>query len=93
MLVVTPSLNSVGFVFTEAAINTPSETTGYLLATGMLSILFSFSGYEASGHMAEETTDSVKAAPRGLIRTCVATALAGSVFFSQCFSQCKVFSF
>jgi amino acid transporter len=42
--------------------------------------LFSFSGYEGGAHMAEETTEATKSAPKGIIMTCVATALTGFTY-------------
>jgi amino acid transporter len=42
--------------------------------------LFSFSGYEAGAHMAEETTKASTSAPRGIIYTCIATAFTGFVY-------------
>lgn len=43
----------------------------------MLMSLFSQSGYEGGAHMAEETTNPSKAAPRSIIFTCLSTSLAG----------------
>ena len=42
--------------------------------------LFSFSGYEAGAHMSEETTKATTAAPKGIIYTCLATAITGFAY-------------
>lgn len=47
---------------------------------GLLMALFSFSGYEAGAHMAEETTKASESAPRGILYTCLLTAATGLVY-------------
>jgi amino acid transporter len=37
----------------------------YVVLLGLLTTMFSFSGYEAGGHVAEETKGARKAAPKG----------------------------
>lgn len=39
--------------------------------------LFAFSGYEGGAHMAEETVNATISAPKGIIYTCIASALTG----------------
>jgi amino acid transporter len=38
-------------------------------------------GYEASAHMAEETSDSAENAPRGILYTCLATGIGGLLIY------------
>jgi amino acid transporter len=47
---------------------------------GLLSCLFAFSGYEGAAHMSEETTNATLSAPKGIIWTCIATAITGFVY-------------
>jgi amino acid transporter len=42
--------------------------------------LFSFSGYEGAAHMSEETTNAALSAPKGILWTCIATAVTGFVY-------------
>ena len=49
----------------------------YVGLLGLLMSLFSFAGYEAGAHTAEETVGASRAAPYGIIGTCVAVATCG----------------
>lgn len=51
--------------------------------------LFSFSGYEAGAHMAEETTNASKSAPYGILFTCIATALTGFTYILGLLYTCQ----
>ena len=42
--------------------------------------LFSFSGYEAGAHMAEETTNASKSAPLGILYTCFLCSAIGFTY-------------
>ena len=80
VLVATPHWQSASFVFVDGYYNgTGFDNSIIILVIGMLTTLFSFSGYEASAHMAEETHDSETSAPMGLIVTCIGTAVFGFV--------------
>lgn len=52
----------------------------YVCVIGILMTLFSFSGYEAGAHMAEETRNASKSAPMGVVYTCIATTLTGFAY-------------
>ncbi|CAF1516919.1 unnamed protein product [Didymodactylos carnosus] len=60
--------------------NTTGFTFGYVCIIGILSTLFSFSGYEAGAHLAEETRGAGKAAPKGIVGTCVISACIGFAY-------------
>lgn len=47
---------------------------------GVLFSCYSFTGYEAGAHMAEETTGASKSAPKGIVYTCIITAITGLVY-------------
>ena len=75
-----PSKLSTGkFVFTEYYNLTGFESKSYVGAISLLAALYSFSGYEASAHMAEETTSARTSAPLGIIWTCFASGCGGLV--------------
>lgn len=47
---------------------------------GILFSAYSFTGYEAGAHMAEETHNASQSAPRGILYTCVLTAITGFIY-------------
>jgi amino acid transporter len=49
----------------------------YVCMIGSLGAFYSFVGYEASGHLGEETKNPSLNVPRGILYTCVASALTG----------------
>jgi hypothetical protein len=53
---------------------------GYVVLTGLTASLFSFSGYEAGAHMAEETRNASSSSPWGLVATTVTTSLVGLLY-------------
>ena len=58
-------LNNIQTVFSQYNNNTGFDSSVYVCSIGLLTGLFSFSGYEASAHMAEETHGCRTAAPLG----------------------------
>jgi amino acid transporter len=77
VLAVPNELATTHYVFTTFYNSTGFENKSYVVCLGLLTSIFSFTGYEASAHMAEETTNSRIVAPRGIIMTCLATGLCG----------------
>lgn len=77
LLTVSKELNTSEFVFTYYYNSSGWKSASYVSSVGLLTAMFSFSGYEASAHMAEETHGSRTAAPYGIIFTCFATGLVG----------------
>lgn len=63
--------NATGFGFTGAA--------GYAVLIGLLMAQYTYTGYDASAHVAEETHRAATAAPRGIVLSVVASVLAGFV--------------
>jgi amino acid transporter len=80
ILIVSPSRSSSEFVWTKYNNETNISNTGYVCCIGLLMCLFSFSGYEAGAHMAEETKNASASAPRGILLTCIVTALTGFTY-------------
>lgn len=73
---------SVSFVFTKFVNN--QGWTGpfagiYVFALGLLLAQYTFTGYDASAHMTEETHGAAKSAPRGIVMSIVVSLIAGWV--------------
>eukprot|EP01038_Epipyxis_sp_PR26KG_P014579 gene14579-19579_t len=83
ILAVPKSLNTGEFVFTSYYNDTGFSSQSYVIAIGLLTGLFAFSGFEASAHMAEETHDAATTAPKGIIYTVFATGIGG-IFYVMC---------
>ena len=58
----------------------PSENFGYVMLLGLLYACFSFSGYEAGAHMAEETRNASTSSPWGVVATCCTVAALGYIY-------------
>ncbi|KAI8907403.1 amino acid/polyamine transporter I [Gorgonomyces haynaldii] len=56
------------------------ENIGYVSLIGLLSALYCFTGYEASGHLGEETVGASKSVPKGILATVIGSAVVGTIF-------------
>src|SRR4029079_9248398 len=63
--------NETGFGFPAAAV--------YAVLIGLLMAQYTYTGYDASAHVAEETHDAARAAPRGIVMSVVVSVIAGFV--------------
>ncbi|MGF1425530.1 amino acid permease [Kitasatospora sp. LaBMicrA B282] len=73
---------SAGFVFTHFANGTGWHNSLYVSAVGLLLAQYTFSGYDASAHLSEETTGASLAAPRGIVRSIWVSWIAGAVLLA-----------
>jgi len=80
LLVLPDRLNTSEFVFTKYENQTGFDNKSYVVVIGLLTGMYSFAGYEASAHMAEETGSASTAAPKGIINTVLATGIGGIVY-------------
>jgi amino acid permease (GABA permease) len=67
-------------VFLETKNATGVSGTGgliYALLIGLLMAQYTFTGYDASAHVAEETRDAARSAPRGIVMSVVVSLVAG----------------
>jgi amino acid transporter len=80
LLVVTPTKSSSEFVWTSYNNDTNINNSAYICIMGILFSAYSFTGYEAGAHMAEETTNASSSAPKGILYTCILTAITGFVY-------------
>ncbi|HXS63198.1 MAG TPA: amino acid permease [Streptosporangiaceae bacterium] len=66
-------------VFTGIVNNTGWHSTFYVLLLGLLLAQYTFTGYDASAHMTEETHKAATAGPRGIVMSIVVSLFAGWV--------------
>src|SRR6266852_3197864 len=70
---------SASYVFTSTVNNTGWHSTFYVLLLGLLLAQYTFTGYDASAHMTEETRDPSRSGPRGIVMSIVVSLFAGWV--------------
>ncbi|GAB1642476.1 amino acid permease [Krasilnikovia sp. MM14-A1259] len=63
--------DATGFTFAGASV--------YAVLLGLLMAQYTYTGYDASAHVAEETHDAARAAPRGIVMSVVVSVIAGFV--------------
>jgi amino acid permease (GABA permease) len=80
VLVFVPSHHaSASYVFTSTVNNTGWHSLFYVLLLGLLLAQYTFTGYDASAHMTEETHDAARSGPRGIVMSIVVSLFAGWV--------------
>ncbi|MFD7995600.1 amino acid permease [Streptomyces mexicanus] len=67
------------FVFTTFVNNTGWHSGPYVVLLGLLMAQYTFTGYDASAHMTEETHDAATAGPKGIVRSIWTSWVAGFV--------------
>jgi len=80
LFVKAPTHQSVGFIFGNFTNNTGASfgfSTIYVLAIGLLLAQYTFTGYDASAHMTEETRNAAVAGPRGIVMSILVSLIAG----------------
>ena len=70
---------SASFVFTHFVNNTGWHGAFYVVLLGLLLAQYTFTGYDASAHMTEETHDASRSGPRGIVMSIVVSLIAGWV--------------
>jgi amino acid permease (GABA permease) len=70
---------SASFVFGHFVNNTGWGSTFYVALLGLLLAQYTFTGYDASAHMTEETHDAARSGPRGIVMSIVVSLVAGWV--------------
>ncbi len=68
---------SASFVFKTIVNNTGFHSTFYVVLIGLLLAQYTFTGYDASAHMTEETHDAARTGPRGIVMSIVVSLFAG----------------
>lgn len=67
----------LGFLFTRFSAESPVYAYGFLI--GLLQAQWTFTGYDASAHISEETVDPTRNAPWGIFLSVAVSAIAGYV--------------
>jgi amino acid permease (GABA permease) len=70
---------SIGYVFGHFVNNTGWSSGFYVGLLGLLLAQYTFTGYDASAHMTEETHDAARSGPRGIVMSIVVSLIAGWV--------------
>lgn len=70
---------SASFVFGHFVNNTGWASGFYVALLGLLLAQYTFTGYDASAHMTEETHDAARSGPRGIVMSIVVSLAAGWV--------------
>ncbi len=70
---------STSFVFTRLVNETGFHNTFYVFMIGLLLAQYTFTGYDASAHMTEETHNAAIAGPKGIVRSIWVSLIAGFV--------------
>jgi amino acid permease (GABA permease) len=79
-LAIVPSHHqSAGFVFGHFVNTTGWSSSIYVAALGLLLAQYTFTGYDASAHMTEETKDAARSGPRGIVMSILVSLVAGWV--------------
>ncbi len=68
---------SASFVFTKIVNLTGWHSTIYVLALGLLLAQYTFTGYDASAHLTEETHSAARSGPRGIVMSILVSLFAG----------------
>ncbi|HKA69953.1 MAG TPA: amino acid permease [Actinomycetes bacterium] len=79
LAIVPDNHQSTNFVFTEFVNNTGWSSSLYVLLIGLLLAQYTFTGYDASAHMTEETHDAAVSGPRGIVMSILVSLVAGFV--------------
>ena len=80
-----PKLQPTSWVFTHFVNNTGFGFGGaavYVFLLGLLNAQYTFTGYDASAHMTEETIDAAVAGPKGIVNSIVMSLVAGFVLLT-----------
>jgi amino acid permease (GABA permease) len=70
---------SASFVFGHFVNNTGWHSGFYVALLGLLLAQYTFTGYDASAHMTEETKDAATSGPRGIVMSIIVSLIAGWV--------------
>jgi amino acid permease (GABA permease) len=68
---------SASFIFTKFENQTTLGVPIYVFMLGLLMAQYTFTGYDASAHMSEETHNADLSAPRGIVSSIVISLIAG----------------
>ncbi len=70
---------SVGWTLTGFHNETGWTFTPYVFMLGLLMAQYTYTGYDASAHVAEETKNAARAAPRGIVTSVLVSVIGGFI--------------
>ncbi|MEA2480323.1 MAG: hypothetical protein QOJ07_2245, partial [Thermoleophilaceae bacterium] len=81
LIVIPDQHQSLSFVFTKTVNESGLTGAGFFFVflLGFLQAQYTYTGYDASAHMSEETRNASRAAARGVIMSVVVSAIAGYI--------------
>ena len=79
LLIVPTHHASASFLFTHFVNRTGFSSGFYVFMIGLLMAQYTFTGYDASAHMTEETRGAATAGPRGIVNSILVSLVAGFV--------------
>lgn len=82
LLVIPDRHQPASFVFGQFSNSTGWDHPLYVALLGLLLAQYTFSGYDASAHLSEETVDAQRAAARGIVRSIFWSWIAGFVLLA-----------
>ncbi|KAJ3209512.1 hypothetical protein HDU83_004670 [Entophlyctis luteolus] len=80
VLAMAPTKQTASYVFTDFENNTGIDSVAWVALIGLLTAQFTFTGYDASAHMTEETKNASVAGPIGIVMSIVMSAMTGFLF-------------
>jgi amino acid transporter len=81
LIIVPDHHNSASFVFTKTLNNSGLSGVGFffIFLLGFLQAQYTYTGYDASAHMSEETREASRSAAKGVVNSVLVSAIAGYV--------------
>jgi len=70
---------TTSFVFTHFVNQTGFSSVFYVFLIGLLMAQYTFTGYDASAHMTEETNNAALAGPKGIVNSILVSLVAGFI--------------
>ncbi|KAJ3283244.1 hypothetical protein HDU79_009251 [Rhizoclosmatium sp. JEL0117] len=80
VLSMAPTKQTASFVFTDFENGTGIDSQIWVVLVGLLTAQFTFTGYDASAHMTEETKNAHVAGPVGIVLSIGMSAVTGFLF-------------
>lgn len=72
-----PHHQSISYIFTGFVNNTGFGNSIYVFLIGLLLAQYTFTGYDASAHLTEETHNAAVSGPRGIVWSIIVSLIAG----------------
>ncbi|HET7420464.1 MAG TPA: amino acid permease [Candidatus Dormibacteraeota bacterium] len=70
---------TISYIFTGFVNNTGFGSSIYVFLIGLLLAQYTFTGYDASAHLTEETHNAARSGPRGIVWSIIVSLIAGWV--------------